>query len=88
MCRKMNDAKAGEEIKNLFADFKILASKVNGDDKNRKKKLDEAKKIWEVCKQEYQKLFYEHDALKKILLVGTKIENSKSDTEKKKILRC
>ena len=84
----MNDAKAGEEIKNLFADSKILASKVNGDDKNRKKKLDEAKKIWEVCKQEYQKLFYEHDALKKILLVGTKIENSKSDTEKKKILRC
>ena len=41
-----------------------------------------------MCKQEYQKLFYEHDALKKILLVGTKIENSKSDTEKKKILRC
>ena len=88
MCRKMNDAKAGEEMKTLFADFKILASKVNGDDKNRKKKLDEAKKIWEVCKQEYQKLFYEHDALKKILLVGTKIENSKSNTEKKKILRC
>ena len=41
----MNDAKAGEEIKNLFADFKILASKVNGDDKNRKKKLDEAKRF-------------------------------------------
>ena len=41
----MNDAKAGEEIKNLFADFKILASKVNGDHKNRKKKLDKAKKI-------------------------------------------
>ena len=41
-----------------------------------------------MCKQKYQKLFDEHDALKKILLVGTKIENSKSDTEKKKILRC
>ena len=35
--RKMNDDKAAEVIKNLFADFKILASKVNDDNKNRKK---------------------------------------------------
>ena len=38
MSRKMNDDKAAEVIKNLFADFKILASKVNDDNKNRKKK--------------------------------------------------
>ena len=31
-----------------------------------KQKLDESKKILEACKQEYQKLFYEHDALKNI----------------------
>ena len=47
----MNDDKAAEEIKNLLADFKILASK--------------KKKILEACKQAYQKLFYEHNALKK-----------------------
>ena len=33
----MNDDKAAEVNKNLFADFKILASKVNDDNKNRKK---------------------------------------------------
>ena len=31
-----------------------------------KQKLDETKKILEACKQECQKLFYEHDALKNI----------------------
>ena len=35
--RKMNHDKAAEVNKNLFADFKILASKVNDDNKNRKK---------------------------------------------------
>ena len=60
----MNDDKAGEEIKNLFADFKILATKVNDDNKNRKKKLEETK-ILDACKQEYQKLFYEYVTVKK-----------------------
>ena len=61
----MNDDKAAEEIKNVFADFKILATKINNDNKNRKKKLEETKKTLEPCKQEYQKLFYELDNLKK-----------------------
>ena len=47
----MNDDKAAEEIKSLFADLKILASKVNDDNKNRKNKLDETKNILEACKQ-------------------------------------
>ena len=51
-----------------------------------KQKLDETKKILEACKQECQKLFYEHDALKNILRVGTDTENSKSATKKKKKL--
>ena len=38
MSRKMNDDKAAEEIKNVFPDFKILATKINNDNKNRKKK--------------------------------------------------
>ena len=65
MSRKMNDNKVAEEIKNLFADFKILATKVNYYNKNRKKILEETKKIIEASKQEYQKLFYEHNTLKK-----------------------
>ena len=32
----MSDDKATEEIKNLFPDFKILATKVNDDNKNKK----------------------------------------------------
>ena len=80
----MNNDKAAEETKNLFADFKFLATKVNDDNKNRKEKLEETKKILQVCKQEYQKSLYERDTLKKILQVGTKSENSKTDTKKKK----
>ena len=49
----MNDDKVAEEIKNLFANFKILATKVDDDNKNRNKKLEETKKILEACKQEY-----------------------------------
>ena len=94
MSRKMNNDKAAEETKNLFADFKFLATKVNDDNKNRKQKLEETKKILEVCNiknmQEYLKSVYERDTLKKILQVGTKTENSKTITEKKKkkILHC
>ena len=53
----MNDDKPTDEIKNLFAEFKILATKVNDDKENRKKKLEETKKIIEACKQEYQNCF-------------------------------
>ena len=35
----MNKNKAAEKMKNLFADFKILASKVNTDIKNRKTEI-------------------------------------------------
>ena len=54
-------------------------------------KLDETKQILHSCKKEYQKLFYEHEALKKnIQWMGTKIKNAENDTEikKKKILHC
>ena len=40
----MNDDKAAEETTNLFADFKILATKFNDNNKNREKKLEETKK--------------------------------------------
>ena len=72
MSRRISNDKAAEEIKTLIADFKTLASKVNDDNQNRKTKLGETKKILEVCKQEYQKLFYERDALKKNIAIWNK----------------
>ena len=45
--------------------FKVLASNVNNDNKNKKKKLDETKELLEICKKEYQKLYFEHENLKK-----------------------
>ena len=68
----MNHDKAAEEITDLIADFKILATKVHDDNKNRKNKVEETKKIIEACKQEYQNLFYEHDSLKKNIVSWNK----------------
>ena len=50
-----------DELKN------ILAAKVNNDNKNNKKKLDEMKELLEICKKEYQKLYFEHENLKKYI---------------------
>ena len=54
-----------DELENIFNDFKILAAKVNYDNKNKKKKLDETKELLEICKKEYQKLYFEHEDLRK-----------------------
>ena len=86
--RKMNDDKAAEKINNLFAHFKILGTKVNNDNKNRKKKLEEIKKILEAYKQDYQKLFYQHVTLKTKyceLEQKLKIKNENRENEKANI---
>ena len=54
-----------DELENIFNNFKILAAKVNYDNKNKKKKLDEMKELLEICKKEYQKLYFEHEDLRK-----------------------
>ena len=54
-----------DELENIFNDFKILAAKVNYDNKNKNKKLDETKELLEICKKEYQKLYFEHEDLRK-----------------------
>ena len=61
----MNDEKAIDEIKNLLADFRMLATNVNEDNKNKNKNLEETKQILEACKKEYQNLLYDYEALKK-----------------------
>ena len=58
-----------DKLKNIFNDFKILAAKVNNDNKNKKKKLDETKELLEICKKEYQKLHFEHENLKKNMMI-------------------
>ena len=40
-----------DELKNIFSNFKNLAAKVNDDNKNKKKKLDETKELLETCKK-------------------------------------
>ena len=54
-----------DELKNIFNDFKILAAKVNDDNKNKKKTLGEAKELLQICKKEYQKLYFQHKNLEK-----------------------
>ena len=54
------------KLKNIFSDFKNLAAKFNNDNKNRKKKLDEMKELREICKKQYQKLYFEHENIKNI----------------------
>ena len=54
-----------DELENIFNDFKILAAKVNYDNKNKKKKLNETKELLEICKKECQKLYFEHEDLRK-----------------------
>ena len=40
-----------DELRSIFNDFKVLAAKVNNDNKNNKKKLDEMKELLEICKK-------------------------------------
>ena len=54
-----------DELKNIFNNSKILAAKVNNDNKNKKKNLDETKKLLEICKKEY----HEHENLKKNMMI-------------------
>ena len=54
-----------DKLKNIFNNFKILAMKVSDDRKNKKKKLDKTKELLEICKKEYQKLYFEHENLRK-----------------------
>ena len=54
-----------DQLKNIFGNFKILAAKVNNDNKNKSKNLDETEKLLEICKEEYQKLYFEQENLRK-----------------------
>ena len=68
----MKDDKAAEETTNLFADFKILATKFNDNNKIEKRNQKKQKNILEACKQEYQKLFSQRNTLKKNIVSWNK----------------
>ena len=54
-----------EEIKGIISDFKKLANKIQQDNGHAKKTLKEKEAALHICKMEYQKLYYEYEALKK-----------------------
>ena len=74
-----------DELKNIVSDFKILGTKVNDDNKNKKKKLDETKELLEICKKEYQTLYFEHENLKKIY---DNLVTQYNKTRKTKLIRA
>ena len=53
---------SAEEIKGIINDFKRLATKIQQDSNKVKKERDD---ILQACKKEYQKVYYENEALKK-----------------------
>ena len=50
---------------NLIADFRVLTTNVEKDKQNKTKSLKETYLVLQACKKEYQKLYLEHENLKK-----------------------
>ena len=61
------DEKGVEQIKKLITDFRLLATKVQKDNKEMSKNLKDTNQVLDACKKEYQKLYHENEALKKIV---------------------
>ena len=88
----MND-KSFEQIKNLIAVFRLLATKVQKDNQTRTKNLKEANQVLEACRKEYQKLHYENETLKKTIKhqeelqkYQDQLKNQPSCADRKKII--
>ena len=56
-------------MKKLIMDFRLLATKVQKDNQSKSKNLKDTNQALEACKKEYQKLFYENEALQKKNLI-------------------
>ena len=63
----MHNQNTTDKIKGIVGDFKKLATKIKEDNGQVKKKLKERELVLDACQKEYQKLYYEHNALKKIV---------------------
>ena len=60
----MMDPKTIEIVEKLDADFRVLTTKIQKDNLNNTKNLKETNLVLEACKNEYQKLYVEHESLK------------------------
>ena len=60
----MMDPKTIENVEKLDADFRVLTTKIQKDNLNNTKNLKETNLVLEACKNEYQKLYVEHESLK------------------------
>ena len=59
------EQKSIKNFKKLAADFRASTTKVQKDNQNKTKNLKEINPVLEACKKEYQKLYLEHENLKK-----------------------
>ena len=53
------------DLKDIIKDFKNLASKIQTDNSNVKQHLKDKNLMLEACQKEYQKIYFEHENLKK-----------------------
>ena len=60
----MMDPKTIENVEKLDADFRVLTTKIQKDNLKNTKNLKETNLVLEACKNEYQKLYVEHESLK------------------------
>ena len=79
------DEKGVKQIKKLITDFRLLATKVQKDNKEKSKNLEDANQVLDACKKEYQKL-YENEALKE-RITELQEELSKYQSKNKKDCR-
>ena len=59
------DQKSIEHFKKLVTNFRTLTTKVQKDNQNKTKSLKETNLVLEDCEKEYQKLYLEHENLRK-----------------------
>ena len=67
-----------EDIRGIITDFKKLATKIQKDNGEVKKKLRERETVLAACQKEYEKLYYAHETLKeKYKQLEQKIQRTK-----------
>ena len=70
------------DLKGIIKDFKNLASKIQTDNSNVKQHLKDKNLMLEACQKEYQKIYFEHENLKKnINSLKNSLSNSNNNND-------
>ena len=70
------------DLKDIIKDFKNLASKIQTDNSNVKQHLKDKNLMLEACQKEYQKIYFEHENLKKnINSLKNSLSNSNNNND-------